>query len=163
MRQNPSSRKKFVLFRKSSLHLHEISSQIIFSGNDIHAWILIDFLPWLHFAKKISSDAKVMERNVPVSWQFLVALAVPDGSIMILLIFLEAVVQYSFGNSSNDIVFCTEYIYHIFSFFVRFLRFFNLLKNVLNLRFFPQNRRFFIIFIGFVLFFIIFILMLVFE
>ena len=45
----PSLWKKFVLCRESSLHFHQVSCQIVLPCHNIHSWVLIDFLIWLHF------------------------------------------------------------------------------------------------------------------
>ena len=66
LRHQPSFRKEIILFRKDSLHLHQISCHMIFPCNHINPRILIDFLIGVHFTQKIRCNREIMPRKIPL-------------------------------------------------------------------------------------------------
>lgn len=54
------------------------------SGDNVHSWILADFLVWLHLGQEVSGDTEVMPGDVPLSLKFLVAFIVYYSTFVVL-------------------------------------------------------------------------------
>ena len=115
LRYYPCSWKELILIRKSSLHFHEVSSQIILPCNYIHPWVLIDFLESLHLWQKISCDTTIMPGNIPIFGKLLPSFSINNTSFMIFLIFFESKPQHPSCDSLDNFIFSARHIHHIFT------------------------------------------------
>ena len=66
MRKQPSFRKKFIIIWKLLLHFVQVSCQIVFTSNLIHAWEMINLLKWLHVFPFFQARGNVCPLNVPL-------------------------------------------------------------------------------------------------
>lgn len=68
---DPGLWKEVVLKREFSAHSHQVASQVVLAGHNVHPWVLVDFLMRMHLCQEVRRDTQVVPGDVPLLAQFL--------------------------------------------------------------------------------------------
>ena len=102
--QDPGLREEVKLFLERSFHPHQVTSEVVFTSDGVHAWIVVDFLPRIELRKEVRGDAQVVPAYIPLLHELLVMLTFANGAIMVLRVLSQFVTEDFAGNFFDNVV-----------------------------------------------------------